>query len=211
MQEDRALREDHEDSTKHEQPGPAPVRLIEGGAQASTSLPPISAEAGASAPNKSSVSPTGIRHEVPRTPAGHDEPETQTPDDGALATQVPDPATAPVRPGIPGDDEQVPGTRQDPDERDSRSRGRTGAERGGAGGETGDGADNASRLRRLTKNTWWRATFGDNFSLEYELDAKIDRLEILLAALPANRGSYHESRAAGSAPKPATVYTPDAR
>jgi len=188
MQEDGALREGQEDSVQREQPEPAPVRLVEGGepgeAEASTSVPQIAAEAGVSAPNKPSVSAGGNRNETGRTPACSDGSETQTPEDGSLATQTPDPAAAVARRAIRKDREQAPGTSQDPDQPDSRSRNRTGADPRRAGGGTGDGGENAARLRRLTKNSWWRATFGDNFSLEYELDAKIDRLEILLAALP---------------------------
>ncbi|HET6470017.1 MAG TPA: hypothetical protein VFG43_16705 [Geminicoccaceae bacterium] len=38
----------------------------------------------------------------------------------------------------------------------------------------------------MTKSLWWRRTFGDNFSLEHELDAKVDRLKILLLTMPQN-------------------------
>ncbi len=45
-------------------------------------------------------------------------------------------------------------------------------------------ADLGRQFRRLTRNSWWRTNFADNFALEYELDAKIDRLGVLLASLP---------------------------
>jgi hypothetical protein len=39
-------------------------------------------------------------------------------------------------------------------------------------------------VRKVTQNRWWRRNLGDNFSLEHELDAKIDRLRIMLSSLP---------------------------
>jgi hypothetical protein len=46
------------------------------------------------------------------------------------------------------------------------------------------GARVTSGVWTVTKNRWWRRTFGDNFSLEHELDAKIDRLRIILSTMP---------------------------
>ena len=61
-----------------------------------------------------------------------------------------------------------------------------GLRRGGPveGGEAG-GAIALGRRSLLRKMTgWWRRHLGDNFSLEHELDAKIDRLRVLLSSLP---------------------------
>ena len=68
---------------------------------------------------------------------------------------------------------------------------------GGAGGRgagaTGIGVDRAaapadsrSVFKSVTGNWWWRRYFGDNFSLEHELDAKIDRLRIILLTMSSD-------------------------
>jgi hypothetical protein len=41
-------------------------------------------------------------------------------------------------------------------------------------------------LEEVTRNRWWRRNLGDNFSLEHELDAKIDRLRVTVSTMPEN-------------------------
>jgi hypothetical protein len=43
-----------------------------------------------------------------------------------------------------------------------------------------------SWLGVVTRNRWWRRNLGDNFSLEHELDAKIDRLRVTVSTMPDN-------------------------
>jgi hypothetical protein len=87
---------------------------------------------------------------------------------------------------------------QPPPEQDPTGQaGTDGASAAGAGarGATAAGQGGNDRRTRtskptwpeeVTRNRWWRRNLGDNFSLEHELDAKIDRLRVTVSTMPEN-------------------------